>query len=361
MPVVALLSSKKTPEIIDTIHSLLECDEKTGGCPMGEHKWTHQTASKISTILRKQLGIKISASLVHQLLGDLGYSLKSNKKCLSSGNASGRDIQFGMIANLREKFIANGDPIISVDTKKKELIGLFRNSGQTWCREAIKVRDHDFRSEAKGIAVPYGILDIVRNYGFLVVGESADTPEFAVSCIVNWWQDYGRDSYPDSKKLLILADSGGSNGARPRTWKKFLQKRLADDLGLTITVAHYPSGASKWNPIEHRMFSEISKNWRGKPLIDFDAVVNFAKDTTTKAGLHIDACRDKSEYEKGKKVSDKEMALLAITKNEILGKWNYTISQRPENFDRNFSPEIFIPNIPEAYTREKNLRPLFKR
>ena len=137
-------------------------------------------------------------------------------------------------------------------------------------------------------------------------------------------------------------------------WKKFLQKKLADDLGLTITVGHYPSGASKWNPIEHRMFSEISKNWRGKPLIDFDAVVNFAKDTTTKTGLHIDACRDKSEYEKGKKVSDKEMALLAITKNETLGKWNYTISPRQEHCDRNFSPDIFIPNIPKMYTHEKS-------
>ena len=259
----------------------------------------------------------------------MGYSLKSNKKCLSAGNSSDRDAQFRMIMDLREEFGQAGDPIISVDTKKKELIGLFINQGKVWCKEAKKVKDHDFRSEAIGIAAPYGIYDPARNFGLLVVGQSADTPEFAVNCILEWWRSYGREHYPNSRRLLILADSGGSNGARPRTWKMFLQEKLADGCGLTVTVAHYPAGASKWNPIEHRMFSEISKNWAGVPLESFDTVVNYASTTKTQTGLRVVASRDQRLYQKGIKVSDKQMRTIAMTKSDFLGTWNYTISPRP--------------------------------
>lgn len=297
---------------------------------MSEKKWTHQTAQKVADALAED-EIKVSATVVRRLLRDMDYSLKSNKKCLSSGNSPDRDSQFRIIKQLREEFDEAGAPVISVDTKKKELIGLFKNPGRIWGKEARKVKDHDFRSEALGIAAPYGIYDLARNFGLLVVGESADTPEFAVNCILTWWQIYGREHYPKAKRLLILADSGGSNGARPRAWKKFLQEKLADQCGLTVRVAHYPTGASKWNPIEHRMFSEISKNWAGIPLETFDTVVNFASKTRTGTGLRVQACRDRRVYQKGIKVSDREMRDIDLIKNDFLGKWNYTICPRISN------------------------------
>lgn len=313
---------------MDEIRTLLDTDSATAGDPMSQRRWTHQTAEKVAQCLSDGFGIKVSATVVRRLLGDLEYSLKSNKKCLSSGNSPDRDTQFGIIKRLREEYMKTGDPIVSVDTKKKELIGLFKNPGRTWRRSHKKVKDHDFRSEAEGLASPYGIYDIQRNFGALVVGESADTPEFAVNSILTWWKKHGQYDYPRAKRLLILADSGGSNGANPRMWKKLLQEKLADEFGITIVVAHYPAGASKWNPIEHRMFSEITKNWAGKPLETFDTVVNFARKACTKTGLRIEAYRDERIYEKGKKVSDKEMNELALTRANELGKWNYTITSR---------------------------------
>lgn len=310
---------------------------------MSDKKWTHQTAEKVANALAEH-GIRTSATVVRRLLRQMGYSLKSNRKCLSAGNSSDRDSQFRMIMDLREEFGQAGDPIISVDTKKKELIGLFKNQGKVWCKEAKKVKDHDFRSEAIGIATPYGIYDPARNFGLLVVGQSADTPEFAVNCILEWWRSYGREHYPNSKRLLILADSGGSNGARPRAWKMFLQEKLADGCGLTVTVAHYPAGASKWNPIEHRMFSEISKNWAGVPLESFDTVVNYASTTKTQTGLRVVASRDQRIYQKGIKVSDKQMRTIVMSKSDFLGTWNYTISLRPIStyVQCNSTPEAII-------------------
>ena len=293
---------------------------------MGEGKWTHQTADGIAEILREKLKISISGTVVRRLLRKLGYSLKSNKKRLSSGDAPGRNEQFGNIADLRKKFTNTGNPIISVDTKKKEIIGLFKNAGRKWCKEAQSVKDHDFRSEASGLAVPYGIYDVNRNCGFLVVGESADTPEFAVNCIVQWWQNHGCQDYDAATELLILADCGGSNAARSRVWKAKLQEEFVNRFGLTVTVAHLPTGASKWNPIEHRMFSEISKNWAAEPLVSFDTVVNFAANTTTATGLRIYACRDERVYQKGVKVKDKQMKDLALTPGDILPRWNYSIA-----------------------------------
>lgn len=314
--------------IVEEIRTLLDTDASTGGDPMSQRRWTHQTAEKVAHCLAERVGITVSATVVRRLLQEMDYSLKSNKKCLSSGNSPYRDKQFGIIKSLREEYRAAGDPIISVDTKKKELIGLFKNPGKTWCRHPKKVKDHDFRSEAKGLASPYGIYDVCRNFGVLVVGESADTPEFAVNSILTWWMNHGHDDYPEATRLLILADSGGSNGANPRMWKKQLQDKIADQFGLTIRVAHYPSGASKWNPIEHRLLNEITRNWAGHPLETFDHVVEFARKTVTKTGLHVESYRDERIYKKGKKVSDKEMGELALTRADEIGKWNYTIEPR---------------------------------
>lgn len=293
---------------------------------MTGRKWTRMTPGKIANCLQGRLDINVSATTVRRILSQLEYSLKGNNKTLSAGYHPDRDKQFGVIEHLREQFSKAGDPIISVDTKKKELIGLFKNPGRTWCQTAKEVKDHDFRSEASGIAAPYGIYDVNLNFGIVVIGKSADTPEFAVNSIATWWQHHGRYQYPDSKRLLILADSGGSNGARPRAFKKFLQERIADEYGLEVTVSHYPTGASKWNPIEHRMFSEISKNWAGHPLESFETLLNFVRDTGTETGLRIEAYLDESEYEKGIKVSDKEFKQLNITKNDKLSNWNYTIT-----------------------------------
>ena len=292
---------------------------------MGERKWTHQTAERIAEVLFEEFDIKVSATVVRRLLKEQGYSLKSNRKNLSSGNAPNRDEQFRKIADLREEFSCENQPIISIDTKKKELIGNFKNPGRKWDRAPTLVKDHDFRSEAEGIAVPYGIYDVTRNRGMLVVGESADTPEFAVSCVVRWWREEGCHAYPEAKELLILADSGGSNAARSRVWKRDLQEALATCFGLTVTVAHYPTGASKWNPIEHRMFSEISKNWAAEPLDSFEKLMNFAAATTTKTGLQVQAVRDQKTYQKGQKVSDKEMKTLNLKRSDSLPQWNYSI------------------------------------
>jgi len=321
---------------------------------MSDKKWTHQTAEKIATALAES-GIKVCATVVRRLLHQMDYSLKSNKKCLSSGNSDDRDAQFRMIMQLRKEFGQTGDPIISVDTKKKELIGLFKNLGKIWCKQAQKVKDHDFRSEAVGIAVPYGIYDLARNFGMLVVGQSADTPEFAVNSILRWWHTYGRKHYPNAQHLLILADSGGSNGTHPRTWKKFLQEKLADGCGLTVTVAHYPPGASKWNPIEHRMFSEITKNWAGIPLESFETMVNSASATKTKTGLHVEACMDRRVYQKGIRVSDKEMRTISMSRNDFLGSRNYTISPRMRTACAQLlpDPKVVIPTLQaQQSTRE---------
>jgi len=222
---------------------------------MTGRKWTRQTPAKIARCLEKRLGICVSATTIRRLLDELDYSLKANNKALSAGSHPDRDKQFAIIKRLRENFSATGDPIISVDMKKKELIGLFKNNGRVWCSEATKVKDHDFRSEALGIAAPYGIYDVGLNKGVVVIGKSADTPEFAVNAITTWWQRHGKHQYPKSNRVLILADSGGSNGARPRAFKKFLQQRLADGHGLEVTVSHYPTGASKWNPATYAKFA----------------------------------------------------------------------------------------------------------
>lgn len=299
---------------------------EAAGDPMTGTKWMRTTPQKIAEILNSR-GFTISRNTVAAMLRDMDFSLKANRKTITTSLSPDRDQQFGIIRGLRESFEAAGNPIISVDSKKKELIGNFANSGRVWTRKAIATNDHDFRSDADEIAVPYGLYDVRANTGTVIVGTSSDTPAFAVHCVMTWWRYRGRHQYRGRQELLILADSGGSNGYRPRAWKHELQN-LADRYGLTVTVAHYPTGASKWNPVEHRLFSEISKNWTGRPLDSLETMLNYIQTTRTATGLEVRSYLDTREYPKGAKVSNADMKALALEKGSELEKWNYTISPR---------------------------------
>ena len=299
---------------------------EAAGDPMTGTKWMKSTPQRIAEILNSR-GFTISRNTVAALLVDMDFSLKANRKTIATHSSPDRDQQFGIIRGLRESFEATGNPTISVDTKKKELIGVFANSGRVWTREPIVTNDHDFRSDATAIAVPYGLYDVLANTGTVVVGTSSDTPAFAVQSIATWWRHRGRHRYCDKKNLLILADCGGSNGYRPRAWKFELQN-LADRYNLTVTVAHYPTGASKWNPIEHRLFSEITKNWAGRPLDSLETMLNYIQTTRTNAGLEVRSYADTRTYAKGVKISNADMKALALEKGSQLENWNYTIRPR---------------------------------
>ncbi len=253
------------------------------------------------------------------------YSLKANVKRLSGPPHPDREQQFQYIQAQREAFLGTGLPVISIDTKKKELIGDFKNGGRAWSREADAVNVHDFRQDALGRAVPYGIYDLKHNRGYVSVGNSADTPQFAVDSLGWWWEEEGRREFPGADKILILADAGGSNGYRPRRWKQQLQEQLANRLGLEVTVCHYPTGASKWNPVEHRLFGPISINWAGKPLRSFEAMLSYIRGTATETGLKVKASLLGQPYEKGVKVSDQEMKALDFERHATCPQWNYTI------------------------------------
>ena len=300
--------------------------ETTGGDPMSAIRWTCKSVRKISDELFKK-GHDVSSSTIHRLLKEMGYSLQSNKKSLSRENNPDRDRQFCMINRKVKRFINEGNPVISVDTKKKELVGVFKNPGKSWRKkeDPLLVEDHDFPSRSLGKAIPYGTYDIGRNEGLVNVGISLDTAEFAVNSIMRWWNEFGVRNYLNSRELLICADGGGSNGSNNRLWKYCLQ-RFSDKAGLEITVAHYPPGTSKWNKIEHRMFSYISSHWSGQPLESYEAIINLIGSTTTKKGLKIKAKLDKRKYKKGKKISDEDFSMIKILKNRALPKWNYTIS-----------------------------------
>ncbi len=254
------------------------------------------------------------------------YSPKVNQKKIGAGKDPDRNEQFQYISRQRKQAAAEGIAVISVDTKKKKMVGSFKNPGAAWRQQAHRVNDHDFRSAAKGMAVPYGIYDIEANRGFVCVGTSYDTPEFAVECIVKWWRDEGRRRYPDTADVLILADGGGSNGSRCRLWKSALQEKLCDRFGISVTVAHYPPGASKWNPIEHRLFSEIGKNWAGEPLKSYETILKFIRTTKTTTGLKVRSRLIPKQYKKGIRISDERMEQLNMIQHEILSKWNYTLS-----------------------------------
>jgi len=300
---------------------------ETAGDPMTGLKWTRRTTRKIAEQL-KDMNIEVSANTVGRLLKEMDFSLRVNHKKLATRSAPDRDQQFEYIAKAREFFAQKGWPVVSVDTKKKELVGNFKNGGTVWGREPTLVNDHDFRSDARGIAIPHGLYDVQANRGSVFVGVSHDTPHFATDNLAKWWAYDGRRRYPKAKQLLILADGGGSNGYRTRAWKQGLQTRLCDRHGLTVTVCHYPTGASKWNPIEHRLFSEIQKNWRGKPLDSYETVLNYLRTTKTTTGLKVKAYLVEKDYPTGAKITDEEMAALRIRKHDTQPARNYTLGPR---------------------------------
>jgi hypothetical protein len=271
--------------------------------------------------------IAVSPNTVRRLLDQLGYSLHANSKSLSAAHPD-RDQQFQCIARQRKRFARRSQPIISVDTKKKELVGNFKNNGRVWSLEPTPVKDHDFRSESLGMANPYGILDMLTNQGAVFVGTSHDTPEFAAGNVAQWWREFGRRTYSDAFALLILADSGGSNGARVHTWKYALQEQVADRFDLEVTVCHYPTGASKWNPIEHRLFSEVSKHWAGQPLDSYQTILRLIRETKTQSGLTVKSRLVSKHFETGKKISPAQMAQLSLVKHPVLPEWNYTLYPR---------------------------------
>jgi transposase len=313
--------SETNHKLVKAIEAIL--DETSAGDPMSRLKWTCKSTRTITEILQKK-GFNISRMGVLRILKNQGYSLQSNKKMLSGKDHPDRDTQFKHINRLVSIFSKTNDPVISVDTKKKELVGNFKNNGQVWTKNAIEVFDHDFSSYSSGKAIPYGAYDINRNEGFVNIGTSSDTSEFAVNSIWQWWRHFGRKNYPTAQRLFICADGGGSNGSRTRAWKFFLQE-LANRIGIPITVAHYPPGTSKWNKIEHRMFSFISLNWKGKPLENYEAVVKLISATTTKSGLKIKARVDKKEYKKKIKITDNEFEEINLKFSNKFPKWNYTI------------------------------------
>jgi hypothetical protein len=305
------------------IELLLEHD--TAGDPMTGVKWTRRTTERVALALA-DYGVLISANTVARLLHTMGYSLRVNHKKLVNDFSPDRDQQFLYLTDLRQRFQRRGFPIISVDTKKRELVGNFKNPGVRWERTPRLVNDHDFPSDALGVAIPYGIYDVLANRGSIVVGVSHDTPAFAAHALAHWWTTEGAARYPRSRQLLVLSDTGGSNGCRCRAWKTELQSRLADSHGLTLTVAHYPIGASKWNPIEHRLFSEISKNWAAEPLDSYVKILRFIRNTRTQTGLSVTAHLDRRSYLVGTAPTPEQMDALRIRPHEVFPKWNYTIS-----------------------------------
>jgi len=302
---------------------LLEHD--TAGDPTSSRRWTHQTTAKIARQLQR-LRIRVGPRTVARLLDQLHFSLRLNCKKIAPGNRSIRDQQFHHIARLRPRFCRQGNPIISVDAKKRELIGNFNNAGRKWERVPTPVNDHDFRSLAQGIALPYGIYDLQANRGSVFVGVSHETSTFAVTSISRWWSWEGHRRYPNAQHLLILADSGGSNSASRGAWKDQLQRLLCDQLGLTVTVAHYPTGASKYNPVERRLFSQIAKNWAAEPLTDYPKTLHLIRTTTTTTGLRVRAYLDTKHYSLKVKPSPQRLRELRITRHIILPKWNYTLA-----------------------------------
>ncbi len=295
---------------------------------MSAQKWLNCRLSDIRQQL-DQRGHRVSKPVISRLLRAHDYRLRANVKHHAGPQHPERDQQFQHLHAQRAVHQAAGQPVISVDTKKKELVGNFKNAGQIWCQTAEVVDAHDFPQDAVGRAVPYGIYDLQHNRGTVYVGQSADTPAFAVDNIAHWCATELRTRFPDATQLLIEADSGGSNSARSRVWKQRLQEQVADRFGLTVTVCHYPTGASKWNPIEHRVFSEISKTWAGCPLRSFAAVVQYIEDTRTHTGLTVAAHHVTTTYATGVKIPDAAMATLNLQTHEVCPQWNYTIHPRP--------------------------------
>jgi hypothetical protein len=316
--------------LLDDLRSLVE--PTTRGDPQSPLLWTSKSVRNLADGLRR-MGHTIGRTLVGKLLHQLDYSLQGNRKTREGSDHVDRDAQFHYINDRVKEALASGNPAISVDTKKKELVGDFRNAGREWRPKGSpeEVRVHDFVIPELGRAVPYGVYDIAGNTGWVSVGIDHDTAAFATNAIRSWWQLMGRARYPKAKSLLITADGGGSNGSRVRLWK--LQK-LADELDVPITVCHLPPGTSKWNKIEHRLFSFITSNWRGKPLVSHQVIVQLIAATTTRTGLKVRCQLDPMTYPAGVKVSDDELAAVNIVRHEFHGEWNYTISPKARALQR---------------------------
>ncbi len=289
--------------------------------------WTGLRLEQISDHLA-ELGLSACPNTVRRLLAQLDYALHANRKSLSGPQSPYRDCQFQYLGHQREQFTQEGLPIVSVDSKKKELVGRFKNVGRIWSREALPVNDHDFPSLASGVAFPRGLYDVQANRGTVLVGTSHDTAQFAVDALADWWRGEGRRRYPQAAELLILADSGGSNGARCRLWKFALQEKLVDPYQLAVTVCHYPTGASKWNPIEHRVFSEMSKHCAGLPFTDYPTMVERIAGTRTRTGLRVRCALSLKTYPTKVKVSDDQMCALDLLPHRVLPQWNYTLFPR---------------------------------
>lgn len=316
--------SQTDPELVDVLEALVA--EDCRGDPMQVLLWTSKSVRNLAGELRER-GHEAHYTTVAALLRSLGYSLQSNRKTLEGAQHPDRDAQFRHINERVGAAIATGQPAISIDTKKKELVGEFANKGREWRAKGnpVKALTHDFPSDAKGKAIPFGVYDIAANEGYVNVGITAETAQLAVASIRAWWQDLGRERYPDATALQITADCGGGNGNRTRLWKLELQQ-LADATGLQICVCHFPPGTSKWNKIEHRLFCHITQTWRGRPLTSYEVVINSIAATTTSTGLKVYARLDEHDYPKQIQVTDAELAAVNLTRDEFHPEWNYSIS-----------------------------------
>jgi hypothetical protein len=311
------------PELLDALDALIE--PETRGDPESPLRWTTKSTRHLADALTA-MGHRVSHSVVAKILHSLGYSLQGTRKTLEGQQHPDRDAQFRYLNGLAAQFLASGDPVISVDAKKKELIGRYAQSGQEWHPqgEPVNVSTYDFPGQAAGKAIPYGVYDLTNNSAWVSVGVDHDTSVFAVATIKKWWQQMGKDKYPDARRILITADGGGSNGHRLWLWK-FELARLAAATGLDIAVCHYPPGTSKWNKIEHRLFSRITHNWRGRPLETYQIVVNLIANTTTTTGLTVQCELDPSLYPTKIKLADQQKKTIPITRHDFHGDWNYTI------------------------------------
>ena len=320
--------SARDPKLTRALERLV--DPVTRGDPMGPLLWTCSSAARLAAELTAA-GHPVSERTVNRLLHELGYSLQANRKTLEGAQHADRDAQFKHINRRVRAFQALRQPIVSVDTKKKELVGEYRNGGREWRPQGQpqRVKVHDFVDKALGKAIPYGVYDVTHDRGWVSVGVDHDTAVFAVETLRRWWRRMGRAAYPQARRLLITADGGGSNGSRNRLWKVELQK-FADATGLRISVCHFPPGTSKWNKIEHRMFCHITENWRGRPLVSRQVVVNLIGHTSTKSGLTIRSELDENSYPTGQTVSDEQMQSLNLKRDPFHGEWNYRLTPRQE-------------------------------
>ncbi len=318
--------TRKDPALLEELDRLI--DPATRGDPESPLRWTSKSTTKLAAALT-EAGHPISQRTVCDLLAEMGYSLQSVRKSREGADHPDRDAQFQYIDQRVKEYLRASQPVISVDTKKKELVGDFKNQGREWQPkgQAEKVRVHDFADPRLGKVTPYGVYDLAANQGWVSVGVDHDTAEFAVESIRRWWRWMGRLRYPRAKRMLITADGGGSNGSRVRLWKVALQ-RLVNEIGIPVSVCHFPPGTSKWNKIEHRMFCHISQNWRGRPLISREVIIALIGSTTTKQGLKIKAVLDERPYEAGIKVSKAELAQVKLEPADFHGEWNYTIRRQ---------------------------------